>query len=596
VFLRTPPVSIDIGSHSVKVAQVTEGRGGVRVIRFAEQQLPAGVRWEIGADRRPLVETIRQALAKAGIRRRSAIMALPRRQVTARISAYPEAERNALRRVIEYDLADQIPFPVEQVILDFQTLGPSREQAGLTDVLVVAAQRDLVREYLAVAKDLGMGVAVLTVDVLALHDLTRSLPQGPPGITLTVEVGARASSINVSEGGRLRLTRSVGMGGQQLSLAIRDDLNVSMEEAERLKGTEGLALLDREPQPHRIRAWFDNFRGELRRSALSFGQAVVSRVVLLGAGSEVPGLSDAIQSEFGVQPISLSAPQLFPHALLRGAEQHIADHCLLAVGQALRGTSRTAWTISLVPREVAEGRRGRALRVAGSAAAVLVIAGVAFGYISQAQAVSREQAQIKVLGKRAKLAEQEHAQAKQVFDQRTALTKDLQIVQSAQARRYAVLELLRTISDLSPKGVILTHFILRLGQPLQIQGTAPSSDAVADLQAGIGRSHLVTTVNLDRADQVTVTRAAPGARGAPAPAAQQPDQPQPGKNRQVTRYGRQLKTVPGKSPAAPSRAAAPAPPPMVQQVAQEVSFTLTVHLWNEEQSSRSSAVASRARP
>jgi type IV pilus assembly protein PilM len=593
VFFRTPPVSIDIGSHSVKVAQLTEGRGGVRAIRFAEQSLPAGFRWEIGADRRPLVEAIRQALAKAGIRRRAAIMALPRRQVTARISAYPEAERNALRRVIEYDLADQIPFPIEQVILDFQALGPSREHPGLTDVLVVAAQRDLVREYLAVAKDLGMSVASLTVDVLALHDLTRSLPEGPPGITLTVEVGARASSINVSEGTRLRLTRSVGMGGQQLSLAIRDDLNVSMEEAERLKGTEGCALLDREPQPHRIRAWFDNFRGELRRSALSFGQAVVSRVVLLGAGSEVPGLSDAIQSEFGVQPVLLSVLQLFPHALLRGAEQHLVDHCLLAVGEALGGTGRAVWTISLVPREVAEGTRARRLRVVGAAAAVLVIAGAAFGYVSQARAVSREQGQVRVLEKRMKLAEQAQAQAKQVFDERAALTKDLQIVQSAQARRYAALELLRTISDSAPKGVILTHFLLRPGQPLQIQGTAPSSEAVADLQAALGRSRLVTTVNLDRADQVTVARSVPGARPAPSLASQQTSQPQSAKNRQVTRYGRQFPTVAGKNPAAPSRA--PAPPSMVEQTAQEVSFTLTVHLWNEEQSNRSNAVASRAR-
>jgi len=232
---------------------------------------------------------------------------------------------------------------------------------------------------------------------------------------------------------------------------------------------------------------------------------------------------------------------------------------------------------------------------AGAAAATLAIAGVACGYVSQARAVSREQVQVRVLEKRSKLAEQEQARAKQVFDQRIALTQDLQIVQPAEARRYAALELLRTISESASKGVILTHFLLRPGQPLQIQGTAPSSDAVADLQAALGRSRLVTTVNLDRADQVTVTRAVPGARPAPSLASQQPAGPRPAKNRQTTLYGRQFKTVPGKNPAPAGRASAPAPPPMVPQTAQEVSFTLTAHLWDEEQSNRSSRTASRSR-
>lgn len=587
MFLRIPPVSIDVGSHSVKVAQVTEGRGGIRAIRCAEQPLPPGFGWEIGADRRPLVEAIRKALAKAGIRRRVAIMALPRRQVTARISAYPEAERAALRRVIEYDLADQIPFPVEQVVLDFQPLGPSREQPGLTDVLVIAAQRELVRESLALARDLGMQVAALTVDALALHDLVRFLPEGPAGVTLSVEIGARASTINVSEAGRLRLTRSVGLGGQQLTLAIRDDFGVAVEEAERLKRTEGMALLERDPRPHRIAAWFDNLWGELRRSSLSFGPSVVSRLLLLGAGAEVPGLVEAAGLQFGVQPTRLSVSQLFPHAVLRGLDEHTADTCLLAIAEALSGSGQSAWTISLVPREVAEARRGRALRLAGAVVAVLAITALALAYVSQARSVKRQQVALRDLQRRAKVAEQQQAQAQQVIEERDALKTHLEIVQPAEARRYAALELLRTISQAAPRWVILTHFTMRPGQPLQVQGTAPSSNAVADLQAALGRSRLVTSVSLDRADQVVVTRAMPSFQPAP-----EGGKPAPGMNRQIIRQRPQRRTTTGQAP--PPRAVAP--PPAVQKTSEEVSFTLTVHLWNEQRIARSTAIASGVAP
>jgi type IV pilus assembly protein PilM len=549
----------------VKVAQVREGRGGVRAIRCAEQPLPPGFRWEAGADRRPLVEAIRQALAKAGIRSRSVILALPRRQVTARVSAYPPADRAALRRVIEYDLADQIPFPVEQVVLDFQPLGPSREQPGLTDVLVVAAQRDLVREYLALAKELGMRVTTLTLDVLALHDLIRMAPEGPPGITLTIETGARATTINLSEGGRLRLTRSVGLGGQQLTLAIRDDLGVSLEEAQELKRTQGLALLTAaqagtagyDRQLTRTAAWLENFHGELRRSALSFGPAALARIFLVGAGSSVPGLAEAVQAEFGVAPIRLSAARLFPQAHLRDPDGEAAGHCLLAIGQALRGTSQTAWTISLVPREVAQVRRAQQVRRVGGAVGALVLVALVAGYVVEARAIGRQRAHVKTLQQEEKVAGKQEEQANLVLDQRDGLSQELDELQPAQARRYAALELLRTISENAPTGLILTHFTWRPGQPLVIQGSAPSSDAVADLQVALGRSRLVTAVSLDRLDQTVVQT-----ESTPAPAG--------------------VARVSGARRTGGVRGARAAGPTVTQVLG--VSFSLTVHLWTERES------------
>jgi type IV pilus assembly protein PilM len=555
---RHPPVSIDIGSHSVKVAQLREARGGVRSIRYAEAPLPPGFRWEIGSDRRPLVEAIRQALARAGIRSRAAILALPRRQVTARISAYPPADRTALRRVIEYDLADQIPFPVAQVVLDFQTLGPSREQPGLADVLVVAAQRDLVREYLGLARDLGMRVAALTLDALALHDLLRLLPEGPPGITLAVEIGARATTINLSEGRRLRLTRSVGLAGQQLTLAIRDDLGVSPEEAERLKQADGFALLEREPRPERVAAWLESFHGELRRSALSFGPAAISRILLLGPGSAVPGLAEAIQAEFGHTPTRLSVAQLFPQARLAGPDPAMADHCLLAVAEALRGTGQSAWTISLVPVEVARARRAQQLRRLGLAAAAVVLAALLAGYLFQARALARQRARVNALQEEARGTDKEQEQAKRVLDERDALRQQLQDLHPAQVRRYTALELLRTISENAASGVILSRFTLRPGQPLVIEGTAPSSDAVADLQEALSHSRLVTRVSLDRVDQsVVATRSSQ---------AEAETQPRRASVRRLQRTGDR----PG-----PVRMA-PAPTEVML-----VSFSLTIHLWTE---------------
>ena len=489
-------VSIEIGAHSVKVAQLFGGRRGVRAVRFAEQPFPDGYHWEIGGDRGPLVEAIRIALARAGIRSRTAILLLPRWQVTARISALPLAERDALQRVVESELADHIPFPMDQVVLDFQGLGPSRESPGLNDVLVVAVQRDLVLEYLVLAEELGLRLVAIGVDALALHDLGRLAGEAPPGLAIAADIGARAATINISEGGRLRLTRSVGLGGQQLARAIQQDLGVGLEEAERLKRTEGLGLLDRSPRPSHTAAWLENLQGEMRRSVLSCGPGQVSRLLLLGGGTATPGLGEALGAAFGVEPMRISVTGLFPEAELRGDDPETADRALLAMGQGLRSLGWSMWQISLLPREVLEARRARRLRRTGVVAALFALLVIAGWYLSAAGAIARQKMLVADLKKEGRVAERRRAGAEDVRAEHARLEEQLRALESVRAQRYAALELLRAMALYVPEGMALTHFALGPQQPLEIQGKASSSAAAVELQRTLGLSPLISEVEL----------------------------------------------------------------------------------------------------
>ena len=488
--------SIEIGPQSVKVARIIEGRRGVRAILCAEHDLPRGFRWEIGGDRGPVVEAIREAFAQAGIRSRKVVMSLPRSQVTARISAFPPASREDMRRIVEYDLADHIPFPLDQVIVDFQQLGPSREQPGLIDVLVVAAPHELVREYLRVAEDLRLTVAALTVDALALDDLSKMAGREPPGLGISLELGPRATTINVSEGERLRLTRSVGIGGNQLTLAIQQDLGVEPHEAERMKQSDGLRLLAREPQPSAVQAWLQGLIGEIRRSALSFGPAVLSRLLLVGEAAAVPGIAESLQSEFGAEPTTLTAGDVFPGSEVLGVDPQTADRCLTAVAAAARAAGRSSWTISLLPPEVLRARReGRLRRLSALGVAALLLAMIAL-YLTSARSVDRLEADVRGLRAKGEAAAVQQAEAEATLAERARLDAQAKSLALVQVRRYAALELLRTIGLYSPKEIVLTHFTLRPGQPLQLRGTAPNSTFVADLQHQLGASPLVTEASL----------------------------------------------------------------------------------------------------
>ncbi len=496
-------VSVEIGSHSVRVAQLIERRGRTRAIRFAEHELPNGFRWEIGGDYQPVVEAILAALATAGIRSRGATIVMPRGQVTTRISAFPAADHDELRRVVEYDLADHIPFPLEQVVFDFQELGPSADQPGLNDVLVVAAPLELVREYMRVAESAGLDVAAITVDALALDDLARMLGREPPGLGAVVAVEARATTINISQGERLRLTRSVAVGSRQLSRAMADDLGITLEEAEQLKLAQGLGLLSREPPPAGARAWLESLLGEIRRSALSFGPARLSRLVLVGRESSLPGLGEALGAEFGVEPVRLSVEDVFPECELVGGDPEAADNCLAAIAATTFAIGRSIWTVSLVPADIGEARRARRARSLAAVAVAAFVLAMAGLYLLLARDASRLSSKVEALRLEGESAIARQAEARAILAERDRLKAQMESLEPVRLRRYVALELLRTIALYCPQEVVLTSFVLRPDQVLQLRGRAPNSAIVADMQDFLGQSSLVSDVSLLGADRVS---------------------------------------------------------------------------------------------
>ncbi len=496
--LSNRPVAIDIGTHSVKVAQVQQGRGGVRAIRCAQQILPQDFRWDAPDGVSVLADAIRAAMAKAGIRSRVAIMSLPRRHVTARIASFPPADKAQLRRVVEYDLADHLPFPVEQVVMDLQSLGTSREEPGLVDVLVAAAQRDLIQRYLGVAKELGMRLEALTIDSLALHNLTVRLGEGPPGLTVAVAIGNRSATINISQAGRLWLTRSAPIGGQQLTAAIRDDLGLTAEEAEAKKISEGIPIsTDGKPTP-RVQTWLDNLCSELTRSALSFGQAAVSRILLFGTDAQTPGLAEAIGRQMAVEPHMPTLADLFPRARLLSDPQD-AIPCLPVIGQALRAVGQSAWTISLLPPELMQARRARRLRMVGAAAGTAAAAALILCYLCSARAIAGLESRRAELRQLQQRADEQRAEAEEVINTRDRLREQAGVMIEALQQRHAVLEILRTLSEKASPKVRILSLNMGRGQPLVIRGTAPDPATVADFQVALASSPLVDEVKVENA-------------------------------------------------------------------------------------------------
>ena len=192
----------------------------------------------------------------------------------------------------------------------------------------------------------------------------------------------------------------------------------------------------------------------------------------------------------------LSTAALFPQAELRGESPEVADRCLLAVGQALRAVGRSAWTISLLPREVLVARRARRLGLATAVAGLLVVAGMVVAYAESARALARRSETVRDLAKQMKTALAQRADAEQVRAERERLQEQVDELKMVRLTRYTALELLNTIAFYAPKDIVLRDFKLGTDHSLEIQGAAPSAAVVADLQDALSASPLVTDIRI----------------------------------------------------------------------------------------------------
>ena len=337
-------VGLDIGSSAVKAVELRHGRGACSLAAFGVAPLPAGaVDGADGsiADRDAVVRAVRTLLDGRGFKTRAVALALAGNAVMVRRIELPAMSPAELDASIYWEARQHVPFPAEEVTLDYKVLrapsGP--EAAGSTDVLLVAARKDRVAEYAGVVEQAGCTPAVIDVDVFALLNAHELNYGGDAAAVLAlIDVGASAASVTVVAGGQPVGTRALPLGARSYQDALRGELGLEPVEAARIV----------QPQPGAAPA-ADEARGVLRsvseRIAAEIADTLdffrgsgpideLGALVLCGGGARVAGLADALAARQQV-PVHV----LDPFRRVAGTSGRYADERTLAavaVGLALR--------------------------------------------------------------------------------------------------------------------------------------------------------------------------------------------------------------------------------------------------------------------
>ncbi|TML92360.1 MAG: type IV pilus assembly protein PilM [Actinobacteria bacterium] len=489
-------VGLDIGTHAVRAAEMALGRGDQPVLnRFGQVALPLGAVSDGEVVDPPAVAAaIRRLWTEAGFKGRDVVVGVANQRVIVRQADLPAMAEEDLRSALRYQVQELIPIPVDEAILDFQIVeqfvGP--EQEPMMRILLVAAQSDMVRSLLAAID--GAGLSASLVDVIpfalirALASTELSFGETGPANEAIVCVGGGVTNVVVHERGVPRFVRMLITGGNEITEAIASELHIDPDTAEDLKRRADAGSADElEARAGRITTdrlspFVEEVRGSIdyyRAQAADGGE--ISRVLLTGGGSQVPGLADRLRQVLHV-PVEIGHPLLGVRVGRVGIpEDRLIDSeplLTVPIGLALAGhpTEGAARRMSLLPPDVAvvRERRRQSSLVVVSVVVLAVLLLVA--YVGRRTQVSSARDKAERAEAAASALRQDAARLSQVTTVDTQLQERRAMVESALSDDVAWTRLLQEIATVLPNDVWLTAFTgQKSSGQAPVRGSAPSA-------------------------------------------------------------------------------------------------------------------------
>ncbi len=348
IFSASPPplVGVDIGSSSVKLVQLAEAGSAYRVEGFAIEPIPEGAVSEGSiADTDKVAEAVKRALKAGGFKVKACAMAVTGSAVITKVINLPaDLSEEDIEGQIEVEAGQYIPYPRDEVSLDFEILGPSPRNADLLEILLAASKTEHVDTRREVAELAGLSARVVDVESYAIanaFDLVRKRAGLDESETVGVlNMGATNSLMIVLRGNRSVYSREHSFGGQQLIDECMRRYGMDADQAAFLqRGEEPPAGFEDEVlEPYRQNV-IQQISRALQFYSSSSDYTSITTLYLTGGAASTPGLAEAVGNEVGIScevADPLKDLRLAPRINARALDQ-ARPALTTACGLALRG-------------------------------------------------------------------------------------------------------------------------------------------------------------------------------------------------------------------------------------------------------------------
>lgn len=340
-------IGIDMGSSSIKVVQMGDDNGRPRLMSYGYiEQHTDIVKNDAEASMQTAVNGLRSVIHESHISSNRAIAALPSFTVFTSIISLPMMTRKELNSAVRWEAKKFVPMPIDDLALNWNLLKDPAQAAPAGEktpkslkVLITAAPKSLVRRYISLFKLAGLQLIDLDTEAFALE---RSLIGTDPAPVMIVDIGAEATNVAVMVDGIPLVNRSIDVGGESITKAIAQSLNVDQTRAEQFKRDFGLSTMNQKvsPIPKTIEFVLSSITNEIRfvlNLYRSQGTAPVEKIILSGGSAFLLNLPEYLYQTLSIKTFIGDPWARVVHPVeLKGVLAEIAPRFSVAAGLAMR--------------------------------------------------------------------------------------------------------------------------------------------------------------------------------------------------------------------------------------------------------------------
>jgi type IV pilus assembly protein PilM len=233
-------LAVDFGAGSLKLAafEITEA-GGLCLRDFKLKSLGSDGAAEATRET-TLLKVLRETLSETGTAARNLNVCAPGFQVFSKFVKLPPVDAGKVTQIIQYEAQQNVPFPLAEVVWDYQILGSS--PSGELEVLLVAIKSDIVEGLFRIAQEAKLRLQLCDVSPAALCNAFRYNYGDLDDCTLLLDIGAKTSNLLFFEKGKV-FSRSINLGANSITQDFASEAKLKFELAEQIKVAEGFVSL-----------------------------------------------------------------------------------------------------------------------------------------------------------------------------------------------------------------------------------------------------------------------------------------------------------------------------------------------------------------
>jgi type IV pilus assembly protein PilM len=233
-------IGLDIGASTLKVGEFTASKmAGLHLNKFTFASLGGEPESEENR-KQTIVATLRNALQEAGIKSKRVVFSVSGQSVFTRFVKLPPVEEAKIAQIIFYEAQQNVPFPIDEVVWDYQLIGDNIKEQQ--DVVLLAIKSNIIEDLNEGVESAGLTTAMVDVAPMAVYNAVRYNYGDPEQCIVLLDIGARTTNLLFIEKQKI-FSRSIPIAGNAITQSIAAEFGVPFGDAEKMKRELGMVAL-----------------------------------------------------------------------------------------------------------------------------------------------------------------------------------------------------------------------------------------------------------------------------------------------------------------------------------------------------------------